>query len=118
MDTTKLNVKHISKIRVIEKEQDDRYVWIVGTRFLWFTVKTGFFWALGGRYGSYIYTSPEEVANLRHRYVEDKKVFYKPHIEIITTDGKTTTFWFDTMREIIDFLNKEEFKEATWITYP
>lgn len=109
----KLNVKHISKISVIEKLQDTNYEWLTEGRFLGFLTRTE-----GMYYTSWGSSDLTNTEHLRHRYVEDKQVFYKPHIEIITTDGKTTTFWFDTMREIVDFLNKEEFKEATWITYP
>lgn len=115
MKELRLNIKHISRITIYDKLQDNSYFWDKQSKFLWFiTAKEGFYYydMFGCKY-----RTPEEMKNIDHRYIEDKKVFYDPHIEIKTTDGKTTILWFKSVSELYNFLNQYQLKSITWVTH-
>lgn len=39
------------------------------------------------------------------RYIEDNRIFYKPHADIHYTDGKVRTNYFETVDELTEFAN-------------
>jgi hypothetical protein len=42
----------------------------------------------------------------KRKYVEDKKIYYKPHCVIVTNDGNKEEVFFDTKEELNSYVDK------------
>lgn len=110
----KLNSAHIVKASVFRKLANWRYEWREETTFLWMK------WSDAGYYYIFTIGSPEmytveQIEEEGTMFCEDKKVYYKPHIDFKTTDDKTVTKYFDTVEEMEALLETPEMKEIKWI---
>lgn len=45
----------------------------------------------------------------------DKKVYYKPHVEIYLSDKNKHEYFFDSKEELDKFMEKPELKNINWI---
>ncbi len=56
-----------------------------------------------------------EILYNKNLYVEGEEVFYKPHIEIRMSNQTVHLKFFNTEKELFDFMEQPEIKNVNWI---
>lgn len=100
----KINPSEINSIRAVRKEEHWRYVFL---SFKYLPFKTGCF----DKAALFPFLSriPDEEISRQNLIVEDKKIYYKPHVEIRTVNEYTFRHFFESVEDMENWLNKPEF---------
>jgi hypothetical protein len=72
----------------------------------------------GGFYYTYIgseYRSVNDITSDGKLYIEDKTVYYRPHVELEMVNDRKTQIWFDDEAELDVFINSEVMKKVKFI---
>lgn len=77
--------------------------------------KEGYYWIL--TIGEHEYMSVEEIEKGGRLICKDKCVYYKPHLDIKMSDQKTYTKFFETEKELQEFMETDVMKGVNWINY-
>lgn len=106
INNTKINLDQVCTINVRTKQICCDYEYRKETRFLyWVLEKEGFY---------YVYTlnpyrvSEEVISKKETLYVEDKVVYYKPHVEFKMSNDHRYEKFFDTVPQLEEFMNLPE----------
>ena len=111
MEINKLNIKQIVSIRSFEKS-DYFFLTYKEARGYWFwKTEAGFYDSLFPKSAK----TKEQVEKDGTLIVEGKRVYYRPHVEIKTSDGRKHTKFFKTVDGMKKFLNLPELKYLTFI---
>jgi hypothetical protein len=105
----KINVDKICVMRIYRKAQHPYIEWHSAFKIFGITLsQEGFYYRLvtSERMGV------EDIESNDELYVEDKTVYYKPHVEIEMANNRTITKWFDSEPELDVFLNSDELKQV------
>lgn len=116
MEINKLNVGQICSVTSYMNLYCKYYTYKEEKKLLFFTIrKEGFYWrmALHG----HEYMTVEQIEKSGQFVCRDKKVFYKPHLEIQMSSGNVYEKYFETVQELKDFMESDIMKEVKWINY-
>jgi len=61
------------------------------------------------------YLADKQVEQNKCLYVEDKIVYYKPHVELIMSNKEIIEKYFNTEQELLDFMNNEPMNHIPWV---
>lgn len=107
----KINPAQICLMRIYKKKEHNYIRWREAFKLFGITFSSeGFYY----EFVSSEYMTEEEIIS-RGCYIEDKKVYYEPHIDIIMANDRTHTVNFNSISELEDFLNSEELASVKWV---
>lgn len=116
MEISKLNAGQICSVKSYTNSYCRYYVYKESKKFLFFTIrKEGFYYTM--TLHGHEYTTVEEIEKSGQFVCRDKKVFYKPHLEIKMSNGEVYEKYFETEQELKDFMESDIMKEVKWINY-
>lgn len=102
-----INTEQICTIRVHKKKVHKGYEYRKQKKFLGLiTQREGFYYtdALSPYFVTDDFILEREKNNV---FVEGEQVFHKPHVEMKMSNGNTYTKYFETQKQLDDFLNSE-----------
>jgi hypothetical protein len=107
--TRKINVDQICVMRVHRKTPHRYIEWRSAFKIFGITLsQEGFYYVFVGSE----YRSIEDINSDCRLRIEDKTVYYKPHVELEMSNDRTTTVWFENEAELDAFINSEEMKQV------
>jgi len=113
MNVDKLNVSQIWSVKSFIKVECNNYEYLKERKFLfWVTQKEGYY---RGWISDRKYCTKEEIEAGGKLFCKDKTVFYKPHIEIRMSNQTIHNKFFDTEKELNDFMESDQMKSVVWI---
>lgn len=105
-----INAKNIVSLQVFKKYISLHYTWRPAETFLFFFhKKEGFYDFLNE------FVSEETILKEGNKYIEDKLVYLKPHLDFKMTNDRTYTRYFETVEELDEFMQSPEMKEIPWV---
>lgn len=110
----KINTSQICSVTVFINSRCLHYTYKESRKFLFFTLtKEGYYYLfdLGGP----TYVTVESIEKSGELICRDKKVFYKPHLEMKMSDGSVYEKFFETEDELRSFLNTDTMKGIKWV---
>ena len=88
------NLNQVVRVRLCEKQLDRFY-----------TVNKRTLLSKGGVYDYWNFICKKEDFNIPNRYIEDDRVYLKPHVEITFSNRTEKCFYFDTVEDALGFYN-------------
>lgn len=114
MEINKLNVGQIVQVRAFLKYESGHYEYRENKKFLWiFPIEDGFYYTF--TINSPYKCTRERIEKDGKLYVEGKKVFHYPHLEILMSSGNEYTKYFKTEQELRDFMDSDVMKGIKFI---
>lgn len=101
MNNEIINVKHIVSMSKKIGYYSKHYVYREAKNFLFWKRKEGFYYT---PFGSNTYMTKEEIERGGKYFCENKKVWYKPHIELKLTNDNVRVLYFNTEKELDDYV--------------
>jgi hypothetical protein len=115
MKIYKLNVSQICSVRSYIKLECNNYEYLKERKlFCWVTRKEGFYYRWSFR-GDKSYVTVDEINANGKLLCDGETVYYKPHIEIRMSNQTVHDKYFETEKELNDFMESEQMKSVTWI---
>lgn len=102
-----IDYNKITRLNVYRKLRNTHYQWYNKKKLFGFIpyIQGGFYkWGVRGQY----HVKNENIISDR-LYIEDKHVYYYPHMDIVLSDGSEHTKYFRTVEELIEETNKQEY---------
>lgn len=114
MDINQINVNQIVSVNSYNKAICTDFEYSENERFLFVKLKDGFYrtWAEGFWPKS---VPVEEIEKNGKRICRDKVVYYKPHIDIRTSNGGLYTQYFESSEKLKEFMETDKMKSVNWI---
>lgn len=114
MKMNKINAEQICSLRVFTKKVCTHYEYKEEKRFLGFLIKES------GYYFTYTISTPNlvsesQILSNNIYYLEDKIVYYKPHLIMTTSDNNCHIKYFDNEQGLNDFMQSDLMKSIKWI---
>jgi hypothetical protein len=100
-----LNKEQICSVTIILKQTCKWYEYRERKKFLFFTIREEGFYYTYSITGD-VYTKKEEIEENTRLFVDGKKVFCKPHIEIRMSDRTVSTLFFKDEEALNDYVDK------------
>ena len=110
----KINLDQVCSVKICIKSVNTSYEYAKPRTFLFYFKRgEGFYYS---SFGAPKFMTKEEVeAENKNFYCEGQYVFYKPHIELRTSDQHYHTRFFETEQDLRNFINSPEFRVVTWV---
>jgi hypothetical protein len=110
----KLNVSQICSINAIVKAEHNWYKYRKECKFLGIRIsKEGFYHTFSLSGGDYI--ERELITGDSRMFIEGKKVFWYPHLEITMSNEHQFNKFFKSKQELEDYIESEELKVNKWL---
>lgn len=104
MKTKKLNVEQICSIKICLDMYNSNYEYKKAIKLFSFTLrKEGFYWK--NIIGSDELKTVEEIEESGKYICKDKRVCFKPHLEIRTSDGRIHEVFFESENQLHNYMN-------------
>jgi hypothetical protein len=105
-----INAKNIVSAQICKRYISLHYTWKPASKYLFFfTTKEGFYDIMDD------FISEETILKDENKFIEDKFVYHKPHIDFKMTNDRTYTRYFETAEELDTFMQSPEMKDIPWV---
>lgn len=111
----KLNVSQICKINAVVKEKCDWIIYSEKQKLLFFTIQKEGFYDYSGLSFSGIQTCEALILKEGNKFIENKEVFFYPHLELYMSNQAKYYKWFKTKEELENYIESEELKVNKWL---
>lgn len=112
---TKINADQICEVRIYDLQEDYSYEWRDAVNNWWIKYEAGFY----DRYsiGEPVRKTVEEIEQSGVFVCHGDKVYRRPHISILMSDGKERNIYFKTKEEAIKhFEETPNFANINWVS--
>lgn len=106
----KININHIVSLTAYIHRVDHRLEFKPEKKNFLGKTKEGFYY-----HHDYLGPIYVDAADLINRTIEGHRVYFKPHVEIVTVGGVVHTKYFETAEELTAYIESAEFKDIRWI---
>lgn len=114
MKINKLNVGQICSVESCINSYSNYYQYKKAKKIFFFWLrKEGYYWIM--TLGKHEYMTVEEIEKDRRYICKDERVYYKPHLEIKMSNQNTHEIYFETEKELQEFMETDVMKGVNWI---
>ena len=113
MKINKLNLEQICSVKSYVNAINNEYTYKEAIKFLSFCIRKEGFYYTFSIMGSGI-VPVEEIEKSGMFIAKDKKVYYKPHLEIKMSNGDIHEKFFETEKELHDFMETPVMRLVNW----
>lgn len=115
MNVDKLNVSQICSVKSFINVECNNYEYLKERKlFFWVTRKEGFYYGWGFR-SDKTYITIKEIEKNNKLLCDGETVYYKPHIEIRMSNQSIHDKYFETEKELNDFMESDQMKSVVWV---
>ncbi len=114
MKINKLNVGQICSVKSYINSYCNYYQFKKAKKIFFFWLrKEGYYYTM--TLGEHIFMTIEEIEANGNFICKDERVYYKPHLEIKMSNQNTHEKYFETEKELQEFMETDVMKGVNWI---